>query len=467
MLNIENLSLNELIKGIQKKHFTCVSLMEAYIKQIKTYNDKVNAIVQIDYEYCLQEAKKADDDLNAGKNRGFLHGIPIGIKDNILNSYYHITACSDVLKDSKSDLVDASIIVKLKEHGAIIMATTNMHEWAYGATNLISNIKRTQNPWNFNHITGGSSGGSAVGVCMRMFPVALGSDTGGSIRIPASCCGISGLKPSYNLINKNGVLPLSFSLDVVGPLAQNALDLELILKIILNKKNEVIKTEDNKFLKNLKGFTFAVPKGVNFERNTDINKMFNEAVRTMKELGAQIESVEIPYMQEAYSAWQAILYVEAAAYHQKNMSSKKDLYSDDVRLMLESGELIRGIDYVKAQQFRKVFFEKTNAILKKYDGFLFTTLPASPCKFNAKEVEVLTSKISPQNSMTYLAWFANYLGTPQVSIPCGFDENQLPVGLAIMGKMMDDFKLLEISKCFQSHTNFHKLKPDILENFKL
>ena len=205
MTRIDELSLFELIRVIKERKVSCLELMNVFLENVKEYNKISNVIVSIDFQQCLKEAVNADNDLANNIYRGPLHGIPLGVKDNYLTSNYPTTACSDVLKEEDNKSIDAPVLKLLKKQGAIIMAKTNMHEWAFGATNLLSNIGNTKNPWNKMFITGGSSGGSAAGLAQRMFPLALGSDTGGSIRIPAACCGISGLKPSYSLINKEGV----------------------------------------------------------------------------------------------------------------------------------------------------------------------------------------------------------------------------------------------------------------------
>ena len=457
MKNIDELSLFELIKGIKEKRISCLEVMNAFLNNIKKYNSISNAIVSIDFKMCMKEAKKADNDLKHNIYKGALHGIPLGVKDNYLTSNYATSACSNVLKDEVNKRIDAEVIKTLKNQGAIIIAKTNMHEWAFGATNLLSNIGNTKNPWNENYITGGSSGGSGAGIAQRMFPLALGSDTGGSIRIPASCCGISGLKPSYNLLNKEGVYPLSFSLDVVGPMAKSAEDLEILLDLMIekDKKKDINYYKD---YKDLKGMVFAIPLGLNFERNKDVESVFLEAIETIKRLGAIVEEVRLPLMQEAQGAWKAILYSEATAYHQNNIKNKSKDFTKNVRLMIESGESISAVEYIKANQFRSIFFNKISKILEKYDGFLFTTLPLSVPKIDEEMVTILNKEVSTQNSMTYLAWLANYLGTPQVSIPCGFSSNNLPIGLAIMCNVNEDFKVLKISKCYQSKTNFHNLK---------
>ena len=457
MKKIDELSLAELIIAIKEKKITCVEVMNAFLNNIKKYNSISNAIVSIDFKMCMKEAKKADNDLKHNIYKGALHGIPLGVKDNYLTSNYATRACSNVLKDEVNKRIDAEVIKTLKNQGAIIIAKTNMHEWAFGATNLLSNIGNTKNPWNENYITGGSSGGSGAGIAQRMFPLALGSDTGGSIRIPASCCGISGLKPSYNLLNKEGVYPLSFSLDVVGPMAKSAEDLEILLDLMIekDKKKDVNYYKD---YKDLKGMIFAIPLGLNFERNKDVESVFLQAIETIIYLGAKVEEVRLPLMQEAQGVWKAILYSEATAYHQNNIKNKSKDFTKNVRLMIESGESISAVEYIKANQFRSIFFNKISKILEKYDGFLFTTLPISVPKIDDEVVTIINKEVSTQNSMTYLAWLANYLGTPQVSIPCGFSSNNLPIGLAIMCNANEDFKVLKISKCYQSKTNFHNLK---------
>ncbi|MDX1808631.1 MAG: amidase [Sulfurospirillaceae bacterium] len=455
-------SLDELIKGIANRDFSCTDVMRAYLKNISEHNEKINAIAYIDTKQCLDEAKKADERLSKDQYDGILHGIPIGVKDNYKTTDYPTTACSNVFKEPKKDEEDATVIKRLKQNGAIVMAKTNMHEWAYGATNEISKIGSTKNPWNQEYITGGSSGGSGAGLAASMFPCALGSDTGGSVRIPAAGCGVSGLKPTYGLLSKDGVYPLSFSLDVVGPMAKSAKDLEILFKTML-EDDKLDEIEQYESLTSLEGLKFGVPVGINFERNPDVDKVFKEAINKFKSLGAIIEEVEVPLMEQGLGAWKAILYAEATAYHQNNLKLHKEGFSDGTRIMLESGEGVTAVEYLKAWQFRDLFIKKVNEHFKRYDALLFTTLPVTPPKIGAGVVKLIDKMISSQDSMTYLAWFANYMGSPQVSIPCGFGDNNLPVGLAVMSKAMDDFKLLQISKCYQKETDFHKMYPKFIK----
>ena len=461
MSNICEYTLSELIDKIKLKKLSCKEIMDAYLNNIKKHNKTINAIANIDYEFCINEANKKDKELSENKYLGILHGIPIGIKDNYETVDYITTACSDVLKNTKKPKYDAPLIKLLKNSGAIIMAKTNMHEFAYGATNEISNIGPTHNPWNVAYITGGSSGGSGAGIASRMFPCALGSDTGGSIRIPSSGCLVSGIKPTYNLLDKSGIYPLSFSLDVGGPMAKNAKDLEILLQLLIDKPyQKSINMYSN--LNSLKNLTFAIPVGINFERNEDVKIAFENAVTIIKNLGAKIEYINIPFMKEGLGAWKAILYSEASTYHESNLQNNSDKFNKNIKIMLESGKLISATDYIKAHQFRDVFIEQFKSIFEKYDGLLLSTLPVTVPRIGANETQINNSKISSQNSMTYIAWLANFLGTPEVSIPCGFNDNNLPIGLSIMGQHFNDFKILQIAKCFQKETSFHQKTPKFL-----
>lgn len=463
MTDLTELNITELSQKIKSKQLSCVELIQSCIKNVHRYNHEINAIVHFDEEQCLEQAKSLDNMLSQGVYKGELHGIPIGVKDNYQTINYPTTACSDVLAGNKNDIRDAEVVKHLRKAGAIFIAKTNMHEWAYGATNKISNIGNTTNPWNKHHITGGSSGGSAAGLVQRMFWGALGSDTGGSIRIPSSACGVCGLKPTYGSLSTKGVYPLSWSLDVVGPMARNVNDLELMFYNMMSHERKVKLSLNNniKFdLENLRGKKFGVPIGENFERTSEVEKVFRKNLKLFENHGAIIEKVKIPDMKEGLGAWKAILYAEASAYHEQHLREGSPKFSSNVRLMLESGKAVLAIDYIKANRFRTQFHTSVSKLFKRFDALLFTTIPVTPPKLQTEKIKLSDKIISSQDAMTYSAWLANYTGLPQISIPAGFDDFSLPVGLAIMGRAMSENELLQIGKWYQKQTNFHTLRPN-------
>ena len=235
MLNM--LGVHELCVLMRRRGVTSVDLVEACLNQIERVQAATNAFVVFDKERALEQARALDDQAMNGLFAGRLHGIPIGVKDNFWTNDFPTTACSKV-HQGKPVGMDATAVARLRAAGAIIVGKTNMHEWAYGATNHVSANGPTRNPWNTDHITGGSSGGSGAALAAQMVPAALGSDTGGSVRIPAAACGVCGLKPTYGRISRYGVLPLSWSLDVAGPMARSARDLRILFEVLAGEDSK-------------------------------------------------------------------------------------------------------------------------------------------------------------------------------------------------------------------------------------
>ena len=430
-------------------------IMSAFVSNLEQHNAATNAFIATDPERALARASTLDALRRTGKSMGVLSGIPLAVKDNYLTVDFPTTAGSRVY-DTNQSKSDARAVALLREAGAIVLGKTNMHEWAYGATNKISAKGPTRNPWNVQHITGGSSGGSAAALATRMVPAALGSDTGGSIRIPSAGCGVCGIKPSYDLVSREGVLPLSWSLDAAGPMATSARDLRILLGVMIGGAGQGFNGDTTRAPTTKRKIRLGIPIGRGFELADDVRTPFESAQKQFADLGAEIVPVEISEMMEGFAAWKTILHSEATAFHTKFLSERPSEYADSVRIQLEAGRCITAAEYLNAQQYRSTFNHRLDLAMTGFDAFIYPTLPVTAPMLNEETLHFEGLTISAQDSMTYVAWLANLSGLPALSIPCGFGMKGLPVGLMLMGRFGTDFDLLGLGELFQIATDWHR-----------
>lgn len=456
--DLNSLGITELSSLIYSRETTCKELVETCLERADTLNEALNAFVFIDQDQAIEQANQLDSLLERGKWYGPLHGIPIAVKDNYLVNGMQATACSKTMSN-KAGTLDSTVVAKLRAAGAIILGKTNMHEWAYGATNEISSAGSVKNPWGVKHISAGSSGGSAVAVSAQMVPVALGSDTGGSIRMPSAACGVCGLKPTYGYVSTEGVLPLSWSMDVAGPIARSVEDLSILYSLIKEKTNSEVKKFNN--YQGLEKLSILLPEGRRLEYSDEVGKVFNAAMDMLRSNGARTNSMLFENMIEGFAAWNIILHVEATTYHSETMRENADGFSDDIRNHLEAGNYIPATSYLKAHQYRDFFNKGIEQVFAKNHIIAMPTLPVTAPLIGQQTVSFSDVKVSSQDAMTYLAWFANFTGLPALTIPCGIAENGMPVGMSLIGPAGSDEMLLEIGCAIQSISDWHKVRPEI------
>ncbi len=466
--NLLNLSLNELIKKITKREISSQTIVSDSLSKIKKLQDKLNAFVIWDEDKTISQAGKYDNLAERNEFVGPLHGVPIALKDNYWTIDYPTTGCSKILQDNPFVGKDSTVASRLRQAGAIIIGKTNMHEWAYGATNEFSSIGPTRNPWNLEHITGGSSGGSGAALAARMVPATFGSDTLGSVRMPSSACGVCGIKPTYGLVSRYGILPLAWSLDCAGPMARSAIDLSILMKVIIGEdpkdpttKNFLNKKSLDNTLPEMNKLKFAIPCGEGFEFANDVSRVFNNSINIFKKQVSIVEDIKIEDRNKDFAACLVIQMSEATTYHKNFMKTSSEKYSQNVLLKLETGRFISATDYLKAQQYRIMFNKKMSRIFDTYDTILLPTVPVTAPKIGQERVIFQNKNVNAQEAMTYFPWIANFSGLPSVSIPCGFGDDDLPVGMMLIGKWGSDFKLLKIAEEFQKHTEWHLKSPSI------
>ncbi len=460
---LNELGVAELAVRMRRREVAAVDLVEACLAACDRTGHTINAFVALDGGKVRAEARALDDMARNGLFTGPLHGIPVAVKDNFWTRDYPTTACSGVLKGKPGPGMDATVVARLRDAGAIVLGKTNMHEWAYGATSEVSAFGPVRNPWNRDHITGGSSGGSGAALAARMVPAALGSDTGGSVRIPAAACGVCGLKPTYGRLSRFGVLPLSWSLDVAGPMARSARDLKILFDVLAGEdpKDPATRVGNPSRLPVRRAKPrLAILRGEGIFCDEDVEQALDTALCNLSDQDCIIDEIEVPGLIRGFGIWKVIMHAEAATWHAGYLEKDAERYSDNVRMQLEAGRCIAAVDYLKAQQYRARFIAEFQAIFERFDAICLPTLPVAAPRLGETDLIIRDIRISSQDAMTAMPWIANMTGLPAVSIPSGISTTGLPVALTLMGPAFGEDIILDIAETFQAATDWHTLKPE-------
>lgn len=463
-------SIEQIGKLFRARKLSPVELTKILLARIDQLNPKLNAFITVTADHALAQAKKAEAEPFAPRgrkghrDRGPLHGIPISLKDNIYTKDIRTTAGSKILKDFIPQR-DAQVVVQLKEAGAVFLGKTNLHEFAYGVTNNNPHFGPARNPWDLSRIPGGSSGGSAASVAAGLCYGSIGTDTGGSIRIPAALCGIVGLKPTFGRVSVADVIPLSPRLDCVGPLARSAADAALLLDpIFVHGKNEPLFHRATKTSKSF-AFRLGVPKDFFLSIvSTEVEHTFEEALRVFRKQGATLKQVSIPLLHETEDAGNQIAWAEATHYHQHAswFPSRSADYGEDVRTRLELGAKVSATAYLQAMQLRDSFIEQFHAAMAKanVDALVIPTTPIPAPLIGEENTTVCGTNHPTRALLLRNNRPANLGGLPAISIPCGFTPDGLPLGLQLVGSVTDEALLLRIAHVFErAHSSL--LRPPL------
>ncbi|MEW5983273.1 MAG: amidase [Acidobacteriota bacterium] len=437
------LTIAELAPKIASGQVTAQALTEACLAEIDARNDELRAFITVCADEALAQARKADLETAHGHNRGPLHGIPISVKDLIDLRGTPTTAASRV-RDGHMAPADAPIVARLREAGAIFIGKTNLHEFAFGTTSEDSAYGAVRHPRDPSRSPGGSSGGSAVAIVTGMSVASIGTDTGGSVRIPSAACGLVGLKPTWNEIPADGVVPLSQALDHVGPLARSVPDAWLLCLVL--RGNPVAARWPMPALPSVKGLRFGVPRPYFFDVvNDEVRARFEEALDRLRAAGATTVDVAIPHASEISAVYLHVSLPEAAAYHAAAIAALPDRYTRNVRVRIEAGRYVLAEDYVRAQQRREVLRAEVDAALSSCDGVVLPTLPIPAPPIGVSSVEVSGSYEPVRNVMLRLTQLFNLTGHPALSIPCGTTGAGLPCGFQMAGRRHKTEDLLAIA----------------------
>ncbi len=453
-------SIEQIGKLFRKRKLSPVELTRFTLARIEQLNPKLNAYITVTAELALAQAKKAEADLfgprghKGPRDRGPLHGIPISLKDNIHTAGIRTTAGSKILREfiPKQDSV---VVGQLKDAGAVLLGKTNMHEFAYGVTSNNPHFGPVRNPWDLTRIPGGSSGGSAAAVAAGLCYGSIGTDTGGSIRIPAALCGVVGLKPTWGRISGEGVVPLSPLLDCTGPLARSVRDVAILTAAIYVRIGREPNFANPSTLKaNPRKFSLGLPRQMFFDAlSPEVRSAFDSALRDLSRLGMKTADVSIPMLDETEEAGNQIAWAEATLFHQQQgyFPARSPDYGDDVRLRLEMGTKVSAVDFLRALEFQKKFVQQLHLAIAEADVDAIA-VPTTPIEAPLLNQE--TSRIGADDYPTRALLLrhnrpANLAGTPSLSVPCGFTRAGLPIGLQIMGGVSSESVLLRIAKIFE------------------
>ncbi|HHV71499.1 MAG TPA: Asp-tRNA(Asn)/Glu-tRNA(Gln) amidotransferase subunit GatA [Clostridia bacterium] len=484
-MKLNELTAHRLHEMLINREVSARDITEAVFNRIDEVEDELKAYVRTTKDLAYQQAEEVDQKIQRGENIPPLAGIPIALKDNICTKGVH-TTCSSKMLENFIPPYDATVVEKIKENSAVIVGKTNMDEFAMGSSTETSAFYPTKNPWDITRVPGGSSGGSAAAVAADETIVALGSDTGGSIRQPAAFCGVVGLKPTYGVVSRYGVVAYASSFDQVGTITKDVTDCALLLNVIAgHDSNDTTSVKREKvdytkaLIDNVKGLKIGVPKEYFAEGlDPEVEKAVLESVEVLKSMGAQCEEVSLPHLKYALPTYCIIAMAEASAnmarydgirygYRTPEASDLIELYKktrsegfgNEVkrRIMLGTYALSTGhydAYYLKAQKVRTLIKQDFEEIFKKVDVLLAPVTPDVAFRLGEKVDDPLTMYLT--DSLTVPA---NIAGLPAISIPCGFKEG-MPIGLQILAKHFAEATLLQVAYTFERNTDFHRRKPN-------
>ncbi len=461
--DLHYLPLYEIAERIERKDVSASEVTAALLERIERLNPKLNAYITVMAESALAEARAADDEIAAGNYRGPLHGVPIGVKDLCATKGVRTTAGSKILADNVPD-EDASVVRRLREAGAVIIGKTHLHEFALGATGVNDHYGPARNAWDTDRITGGSSSGSATAVAAGLCYAALGSDTGCSIRTPSSLCGVAGIKPTYGRVSLNGVIPLSTSLDHVGPMARTVRDCALVLNAIAGHEPDDptsadVPVEDwtADLDAGLAGLRIGVPVSYAYGQSAeDTTKLVKAAIAKLADLGAVAREIELPILQHYWMAASQVLLAEAAAYHKQHMEERADDIGEIVRQRLQAGLDMKATDYIHGANVRDQARRDADDVL--LDGLDLLAMPSTVS--TAVTIDSVTTD-DPTLGLTLLAGMFNLTGQPAISVPCGLTDERLPVGLQLIGKRWDERTVLRAAHAYETKSGTRLPPPPI------
>jgi aspartyl-tRNA(Asn)/glutamyl-tRNA(Gln) amidotransferase subunit A len=455
-------SILEIAEKLKKRVVSPVELARDCLDRIDKLNSRLNAFITITGDSALAQARQAEEEIQHGRWRGPLHGVPLALKDIIDTSGVRTTAASALFKD-RIPPEDAEVVRRLKDAGAVLLGKQNLHEFAYGGSSVVSYFGEVRNPWNPACIAGGSSGGSAAAVAAGLCYGAVGTDTAGSIREPAALCGVVGLKPTYGRVSARGVIPLSWSLDHVGPITATVSDAAVILQAIAGFDAGDVSSAERPvvdyvtgFDSRPKGLRIGVPGAFFFEGlDPEIESALNQVLSVLAKLGADIREIEldVPTDRTVQSA-------ESYAYHADHVGRTPELYHPETLRRIRTGADIKATDYIHRRQELEKARREIGEVFENLDVFITPTTPVPPptiarLKENPDQLrpaEILLLR----NTRPVNVW-----GLPAISVPCGFSSGGLPIGLQIVGPHWGEALILQLARSYEQATDWHKRRPEL------
>jgi aspartyl-tRNA(Asn)/glutamyl-tRNA(Gln) amidotransferase subunit A len=463
-------SLSELARLIASKEVSPVEVAQAHLDRIAATDGKLKAYLTVTAESALEGARAAEAAVMAGGSLGALHGVPLALKDLYCSRGVRTTAGSRILADWVP-AADATVVSRLAEAGAILLGKLNMHEFAYGPEGLNPHYGTPWNPWDAtaHRMCGGSSSGSGAAVAAGLAAGTLGSDTGGSIRIPSSLCGLTGLKPTYGRVSRAGVLPLSWSLDHIGPMCRSARDCALMLGAIAgydprDPTSSVLPVPDYTaaLTGQVKGLRIGLLRAFFLESAApEVCAAVEAALRALEQMGAAVSEVALDTAPMAAGASSAVLAPEAYAYHEPWLRTRRQDYGEDVGQRLLVGAFFSAADYLKGQRIRTLMRDEVDHVLGKLDVLACAATPVAAPVVGQEEVALGGDRVPVRSSLIRYTRHFNLTGHPAASVPCGFTSQGLPIGLHLIGRPFDEATVLRVADAFQGVTDWHARRPPL------
>jgi aspartyl-tRNA(Asn)/glutamyl-tRNA(Gln) amidotransferase subunit A len=438
-----------------------VSLL-ARIERLAT----LNAFITVTADVALAQARDAEREIGRGEYRGPLHGIPVSLKD-LFDTRGIRTTCGSRILSEHVPAGDAAVTERLRAAGAVLLGKTAMHEFAFGVTTDNPHYGPTRNPWRPDRIPGGSSGGSGAAVAAGLGPASLGTDTGGSVRIPAALCGVVGLKPTYGRVSRHGVFPLSWTLDHVGPLTRRVEDAAIVLQAIAGPDRRDASTLGHDvpdFVAGLREPLAGKRVGVltdeyHKEMAGDVRAQFDAALDVLASLGLPAEPVPFPFPRAVQTSAFAVIRAEAASVHEEWMRERPGDYGPETLDLLRQGLFVTATQYLRAQKVRALLLREMEEILRPYAALVLPTTPAVAPAIKQKTIALEGRDVEVRGLLTQFTRLINLTGLPAISVPCGFGADGLPVGLQIVGRPLDEQTILAIAHAYEQATPWHTRRP--------
>jgi aspartyl-tRNA(Asn)/glutamyl-tRNA(Gln) amidotransferase subunit A len=446
------LTLVDAARLIREKRLSPITLVEGYLARIERLNPTLNAFLTVMGDEALGEARQADEAIRRGDNWGPLQGVPVAVKDLIDVAGSPTTAGSDFLREHTAR-EDADVILQLRAAGAIIIGKTHLHEFAIGATNVNPHYGPARNPWNQAYSPGGSSGGSAVAVAASLCAGALGTDTGGSVRLPSALCGLTGIRPCIGRVSTQGVIPMSWTLDTVGPMAHTAADVALMLDAMDGLPAKPARCT-SRLEDSIDGLRLGVPVDDFFWRETDfqIAESVRIAINALADLGMQVVEVGLPIVADVLRAASVISLSDATAYHRERLETEPERFGDDVRARLEWGAKRSGVEYALARQLGREWRQMLTRLLE--DNIDVLALPTTPVP--AHKIEGSEGLTAARELLRFTYPFSQS-NLPALSMPCGFTTGGFPIGMQLVAA--EEATLLQVAHAYQQIADWHQQRP--------
>lgn len=461
--SLTGVSLRQASDLIRKKEVSSIDLTQACLTRIEKYQATLNAFITVTAEKAFAQAREMDAEIRSGKWRGPLHGVPIALKDNIDTTAFRTTAASALFAD-RIPTEDAQVVRKLKAAGAVILGKLNMDEFAAGGTSTATYFKPVHNPWALDYIAGGSSGGSGAAVAAELCFGALGTDTGGSIRLPASFCGIVGFKPTYGRVSIRGVIPLSWTLDHVGPMCRTVEDAAMLLQVIAGYDADDTTSVDvpvPDYLAGLKmpvgGLRLGIPRAQFYDEfDAEVAAAINDALAVLGKLTAGLREVELPSVVTIYTALGG---AETYAYHAQWFTRTPQLYQSTLRRRLETAAKVSAADYALLRREVDGLRRGSSGVFAEVDLLVTPTVKILPRTIEESIKRAEAEKPLPPELANTNQF--NIFGLPTISVPCGFTKAGLPIGLQISGPHWAEARVLALAHAYEQATEWHKRRPSL------